>query len=229
MKATEKRIAQVLLRDCGRTFAEELGIDLRAGDASSLFRLLCVSLLFSTRISHSIALKAANSIYTRGWTTPQRMTASTWEQRVRALDNAGYVRYDERTATRLGEAAQLLFDLYNGDLRKLRAEAGYKPDQERRLLREFKGIGDVAVDIFFREAQVAWSELFPFADAKAVESAKKLGLKADPKSLAALVKTRIDFARLMAALVRVQLDRKHDGIIEAASRTHIPSEVRTPF
>jgi len=217
MKPTERRIVQVLLRDCGRTFAGELGIDLKTGGASSLFRLLCASLLFSTRISHSIALKAAGSVFARGWTTPQKMAASTWEQRVRALDEAGYVRYDERTATRLGEAAQLSLDLYQGDLGKLRADAGYRPDRERKLLKEFNGIGDVAVNIFFREAQVAWPELFPFADAKAVESANKLGLNADPKSLAALVNTRNEFARLMAALVRVQLNHKHDGIIEAAS------------
>lgn len=65
MKPSERCIVQVLLRDCGRTFAEELGIDLETGSASALFRLLCASLLFSTRISHSIALKAAGSIYVR--------------------------------------------------------------------------------------------------------------------------------------------------------------------
>jgi hypothetical protein len=99
MKPTEKRIVQVLLRNYGRTFAEELGIDLKTDAPSSLFRLLCAAMLFSTRISHSIALKAAESIYAHDWTTPQKMAASTWGQRVRALDEAGYVRYDERTAT----------------------------------------------------------------------------------------------------------------------------------
>ncbi len=152
------------------------------------------------------------------------MAASTWGQRVRALDEAGYVRYDERTATRLGEAAQLSLDLYGGDLRKLRLEARTRPDQERRLLKEFKGIGDVAVNIFFREVQVAWPELFPFADVKALEGAKKLGLKADPGSLAAFVKTRVEFARLMAALVRVQLDDRHDTIIEAARGHAFPDQ-----
>jgi hypothetical protein len=133
------------------------------------------------------------------------------------LDEAGYVRYDERTATRLGEAAKLALDLYNGDLSSLRVEARYRPDQERILLKQFNGIGDVGVNIFFREAQVAWPELFPFADAKAMESVKKLGLKADPELIAALVKSRVEFTRLMAALVRVQLNHKHHEIMEAAS------------
>jgi len=92
------------------------------------------------------------------------------------------------------------------------------PDLERALLKEFNGIGDIAVNIFFREAQVAWPELFPFIDAKAAESAAKLGLQADPQSLAALVRTKTKFSRLTAALVRVQLSHKHEEVIQAAAR-----------
>ena len=48
----------------------------------------------------------------------------------------------------------MLLNRCGGDLRNLREEAGCKPDKERKLLKEFKGIGDVGVGIFFREAQV---------------------------------------------------------------------------
>jgi len=219
MRPTAKRIVEILMQDCGRTFAEELEIDLSTDDPASLFRLLCACLLFSTRISHAIALKAARSLSAHGWTTPQKMAGSTWGQRVRALDEAGYVRYDERTATMLGETVQLLLDLYHGDLRELREKAGRQPDQERKLLKEFSGIGDVGVNIFFREAQVVWPELFPYVDAKAAASAAQFGLEANPKTLAALMKTKDGFARLMAALVRVQLTRRHDEILDAARKS----------
>ena len=131
------------------------------------------------------------------------MAASSWEQRVRALDEGGYVRYDERTSTMLGETAEMLIDLYQGDLRKLRAAAGTDPARERKLLDQFKGVGNVAVNIFFRETQLAWPELFPFADDKALASAKQLGLPADAHKLASLVRGRQDFVRLVSALVRV--------------------------
>jgi hypothetical protein len=49
-----------------------------------------------------------------------------------------------------------LLDRYRGDLRRLRAEAGQDPQRERQLLKVVKGLGEVGVDIFFREAQVAW-------------------------------------------------------------------------
>ena len=132
------------------------------------------------------------------------------------MDEGGYVRYDERTSMMLGETAQRLLDLYQGDLRKLRIAAEREPARERSLLDQFKGVGDVAVNIFFREAQLAWPELFPFADEKALASAKKLGLPADSKKLAALVRSRRDFVRVVSALVRVQLEHRHDEILAAS-------------
>ena len=173
--------------------------------------------MFSTRIGHNIASKSARVLFERGWTTPERMAATTWEQRVQALDEGGYVRYDERTSTMLGETAKMLMDLYQGDLRKLRAAAEHDPARERYLLDQFKGVGDVAVNIFFREAQLAWPELFPFADEKALVSAKKLGLPAEPEKLATLVRTRRDFVRLVSALVRVQLEHRYNEIVVAAA------------
>jgi hypothetical protein len=51
--------------------------------------------------------------------------------------------------------------------------------------------------------------------------AAKLGLKGDPKTLALLVTNKEEFARLEAALVRVQLAHRHDEILDAARRkTH---------
>jgi len=206
---------RILLKRYGRTFAEDLGID-AANEPSPLFCLLISALLFSTRISHTIAAKSARILFERGWTTPESMAATTWEQRVQALDEGGYVRYDERTSTMLGEAARMLIDLYQGDLRKLRLAAKRDPAREHYLLDQFKGVGDVAINIFFREAQLAWPELFPFADEKALASAKKLGLPADPEKLRALARSRLNFVRLMSALVRVQLEHKHDEILAAA-------------
>ncbi len=216
-RSNSRTTARILLKLYGRTFAEDLEIDAGTNEPSPLFCLLISALLFSTRISHNIASKSARVLFERGWTTPERMAATTWEQRVQALDQGGYVRYDERTSNMLGETAKMLMDLYQGDLRKLRAAAGRDPARERYLLDRFKGIGDVAVNIFFREAQLAWPELFPFADEKALVSAKKLGLPADPEKLAALVRSRRNFVRLVSALVRVQLEHRHDEVVLAAA------------
>jgi hypothetical protein len=120
---------------------------------------------------------------------------------------AHYVRYDESTATALGDGAQLLHDEYRGDIRRLRQAADGDLDRLRQSLRGFPRLGPVGVDIFCREAQAVWPELRPYFDRKTLDGARKVGLPADPDQLARLVSTD-DLANLSAALVRVTLDRR---------------------
>jgi hypothetical protein len=213
--ASQKDTARALLDRHGRTFADELGIDVVKGTPSALFRLLCAATLMSARIGSPIAVEAARNLAKRGWRTPRKLAESTWEQRVKALNEAGYARYQERTATMLGDLTELLLARYGGDLRKLREEAEHDPKAERRLLKQFKGLGDVGVDIFFREVQVAWDELMPFADRRALDAAGRLKLPKDPSKLAKLVGTG-DYPRLVAALVRVELEDDYDAVRRAA-------------
>ncbi len=216
-KPGEKEIVWALLDRHGLTFSKELGIAVEKNTPLPLFRLLCASLLFSARISARIAVRAAKALGKEGWTTPQKMAASTWEERAKTLNEAGYARYDERTSAMLGDTTEMLLDRYGGDLRNLREEAERDPDRERRLLKQFKGIGDVGVDIFFREVQAAWKELYPFADRRALEGARKLNLKDDAGALCRLVGEG-EFPRLVAALVRVQTEGDQEEVLEEARR-----------
>jgi len=212
---TEETLVAALLDRHGTSFAGELDIDLAANTPSGLFRWLCASILMSARISSGNAMRAAKALADAGWTTPQAMAASSWEERVKVLNANGYARYDESTARMLGEDAAILLVTYDGDLRRLREKAGGDPAAVRTLLKEFKGIGDVGANIFCREAQIAWDELHPFADRKALASATKLGLPGSADALAALV-DRADFPRLAAALVRCDLAGDHEAVRKAA-------------
>jgi hypothetical protein len=115
----------------------------------------------------------------------------------------------------LGEMAEAALERWRGDLRRLREEANRDPKRERNLLKQFKGMGDVGVDIFFREAQAGWDELRPFADRRALDAARRLSLGRDAKALARLADGR-DFDRLVAALVRTELSDDYDEIRAAA-------------
>lgn len=214
-RPSKKAIVAALLDQRGTTFAAEAGINVERNTPSPLFRLLCLSLLQSARINSEIAMQAAKGLAKRRWTTADAMLDSTWKQRVDVLNDAGYARYQERTATMLEDTARLLADRWKSDLRQLRDEADRDPAAERKLLKEFKGLGDVGVDIFFREVQAAWDELYPFADRRALAGAEKLGLGGSAKELARQV-SRNDFVPLLAALVRVELAGEHDVIREAA-------------
>jgi len=209
------RIVSALLEQHGQTFTEELGIDVRDNTPAPLFQTLCLALLFSARIRASMAVDAMRAILDAGWTTAEHMARSSWQSRVRVLNDAGYARFDEKTSTMLGETSNFLIERHGGDLRRLRKRADRKPSEERRLLTEFKGIGDVGVDIFFRDVQAAWPELRPFADRKSLEGAQRLGLPASGAKLSELVDER-DFPRLVTALVRMELAGDADAIQAAA-------------
>jgi hypothetical protein len=214
---SKDQIVKALLERHGQTYAAELGIDLERNTPSGLYRWLCAATLLSARIGADLAMQAARALADQGWITAQKMADTTWEQRTRTLNQAGYARYDESTSRMLGDTAEMLLDKYQGDLRRLRDAAGRDPGRERTLLKECKGIGDVGADIFCREAQVAWDELFPFADRRALEAAGRLGLEDDAARLAGRV-SRKDYPRLLAALVRTGLGKDFDGVLEAASR-----------
>jgi hypothetical protein len=215
MAASKDRIVAALLERHGRTYADELGLDLARNTPSVLFRWMCASLLLSARISSDIAMHAARALAEQGWTTAERMAGSSWEERTRTLNASGYARYDERTSRMLGDTSSLLVEAYGGDLRKLREAAGRDPQQERSLLKRFKGLGDVGVDIFFREVQIAWDELHPFADQRALKAAEQLGLPPDAEGLAGQV-SRAEFPRLVAALIRAGLAKDLDAVAEQA-------------
>ncbi|MGN6551819.1 MAG: hypothetical protein ACTHJ3_18260 [Pararhizobium sp.] len=213
---THRHIVKALLEEHGRTFCDELGIDIEKNTPSPLFQWLCASILLSARIRSDIAVSAAQALARNGWTTPEKMADSTWECRTRTLNCAGYARYDESTARMLKDTTSMLLEEYRGDLRVLRDAAEYDPAGERRRLIAFKGMGEVGVDIFFREVQTAWDELYPFADKKALKAAHRLGLPTTAEGLAALV-SRKDYPRLLAALVRTDLDHDYDAMLHRAA------------
>ncbi|MFI9379991.1 endonuclease [Kutzneria sp. NPDC052558] len=184
-----------LLDDYGRTYASEAGITLRDKPAP-LYQLLVLATLQSTRIRADIAAAAAKELFTAGFRTPQRMLDATWQQRVDALGRGGYARYDESTATRLGDGAELLLKTWRGDLRRLRSP--------HRELQQFPGIASAGADIFCREVQAVWPRLRPFFDQRSLDAAQRYGLPTDPKKLAGLVPDD-QVAVLATALVRSTL------------------------
>jgi hypothetical protein len=195
-----------LLDEAGQTYAAQAGIRLEDKPAA-LYRLLVLAVLLSTRIRADIAVAAARELVSAGLGTPKAMLEASWQDRVDALGRAHYKRYDESTATALGDGARLLLDEYRGDLRRLRERAAGDPVKIKELLTEFPRLGPVGADIFAREAQAVWPELAPGLDGKALDGARRVGLPDSPEELTALV-PRQRQAELASALVRVALDKK---------------------
>ncbi|MFC3575111.1 endonuclease [Streptomyces yaanensis] len=209
------RVIEELVAEYGHTYAEEAGIRLK-DTPQPLYRLLLMALLLSARIRTSIALATVRALHDAGLNDPRRMAGADWQERVDALGRGGYRRYDERTATQLGDGAELLTERWSGDLRRMREEAGQDVSALRRLLQEIPGMGPAGADIFLREVQRVWPEVAPRLDAKALSGAERLGLPKDPEKLVELAGDT-EPAVLAAALVHAALDKKvAEGVLEHA-------------
>ncbi|GAA1832235.1 endonuclease [Actinomadura chokoriensis] len=207
-------VVKKLLRESGRTFAEEAGITLKDQPAA-LFKLLVLANLLSARISSDIAVSAARELFEAGGGTARGMGRLSWQDRVDALGRGHYVRYDESTASRLGDTAEIVQDKYKGDLRRLAIESGRDPGKAGDLLQEFPGVGPTGADIFCREAQAIWPWLRPYVDDQVKKGADRLGLPTGAGELAEEVPDK-DLARFTAALVRVAHDKKLADQLKAA-------------
>jgi endonuclease III len=213
----EEAVVRVLLDQYGRAYANEAGIRLRDTPAP-LYQLLVLATLLSARISADIALAATRELFAAGYRTPRAMRAASWQDRVDALGRGHYRRYDERTATMLGDGADLLLRRWHGDLRALRDEAGGDVRRITALLTEFPGIGPAGADIFLREVQAVWPQVSPYVDDRVLAGAGKVGLPPDPAALAALAGSADRLAGLAAALVRVsRSSRAADEVTAAAA------------
>jgi len=199
---TAKRTVAALLALHPRSHAEELGIDIASGRPRALARWLFACIVaVGGGVRTGPAAEAARALHAGGLCIPDKLAIARVNAVARILRNAGCARFDEQVARSLVRTARALRDQYQGDLRALRAEAERDPKRERALLMRLQGIGATGADMFLREAQAAWVELRPYADARVLAGAQRRDLPSAPTALAKLVKPEA-FHRVAAALVR---------------------------
>ncbi|BBZ69649.1 endonuclease [Mycobacterium paraseoulense] len=197
------RSVRGLLDAAGTTYAAEARIKL-SDKPMPLFQLLVLCMLASKPIDAAIATSAARELFKAGLRTPSAVLAAQRQTMIDAFGRAHYVRYDESSATRLADMAERVRDEYSGDLRRLAERSRHDVAAAKRLLKEFKGIGDTGADIYLREVQDVWTWVRPYFDDRATAAARRLDLPTQPDKLGALAPQ--GNARLAAALVRLSLD-----------------------
>jgi endonuclease III len=217
MSSNPQVIVRELLGRCGSSYAEEAGIRL-ADRPGPLYQLLVLATVASARISADIAVAAARELFAAGYRSPKAMSEASWQDRVDALGRGHYRRYDESTATMLGDAADLLSSRWHGDLRRLRDEGGSDARAIASLLTEFPGIGPTGASIFLREVQGVWPAVSPYVDAAMTSGAHRVRLPGDREALAGLLSESGQPVRLAAALVRVSLSQRAASEVTAAVR-----------
>ena len=70
------------------------------------------AMLTSARISHELAARSVSCLIDAGYHDIHTLKNSSWEERTEALTKGGYTHYREKTATMLGELADLVLEKY---------------------------------------------------------------------------------------------------------------------
>jgi endonuclease III len=132
-------------------YSRDLGIDLKSGEETELFKWFLACLLFGKPIQQEVARRAYEEFVKEGLTTPQAILRAGWDRLVEVLDRAHYVRFDFSTATKLLEVCRTLIEQYGtlSDLFRLSQDSA---DFIRRL-QAFKGVGPTTTRIFLRDAR----------------------------------------------------------------------------
>lgn len=209
------RIVADLLQHHGRMFSEELGIRIRHGRPGAVERWLLASMLLGCRVTPERAARAFQALEAAGWSHLGRLQSMSGDERAAVLEQAGITRFDECRGRLID------FDVgpLSGEpgLEALREEAGHDPDLERSLFIDRFGLDDGTVDVFFREVQLVWDELWPFADRQALEAARRLEIGETAEDLCLLVDPD-DFVPLVSALIRASIagSREFGELLKAA-------------
>jgi hypothetical protein len=96
-----------------RSTDEGLGIELDR-DPTEVERWALAATLYGNRISTQIATHTYRVLEDAGVRTIEDAGRRSWDELVALLDEDGYVRYDERTASRLLALARVVGDRHGG-------------------------------------------------------------------------------------------------------------------
>ncbi len=202
--------ARRIVRELGGRFSIELGIEVDR-DPAAVERWALAATLFGNRIPAETAMRTYRVLARAGVRTIEDAGGRTRPELVTLLDEGGYVRYDERTATRLLALADVIADRFGGGLAAL-GEHIEQPADLEQALRDLPGWGPVAVHAFLRELRGLWPGAALGLDDRTVLAARHLRLPDELEGLSALADAaHLDVRDLEAALVRLSLCHRFEG------------------
>ncbi|KAJ5799929.1 uncharacterized protein N7518_001997 [Penicillium psychrosexuale] len=173
------------------------------------------SMIKARPISHELTQRTIKKLIEADYHDIDVLSKSTWEDRTKVLQEGSYNRYREQCATNLGELAKLVVERYDGDLNNLLKQAAGKIDKARILLKEVRGMGDLAVEVFFNNVQGIWPSIAPCLDSRSLKTAAEIGIGTDlGKIYNVLERDPVRMSRFANGLSEVRLEKRQDLIEE---------------
>jgi hypothetical protein len=203
-KETAQKINQVL-NDFGRSPLHNTPLSISLDATPGIILAMAMDALVKARpISHELAQRTIKTLIEAGYHDINTLSNSSWDDRVAVLADGGYNRYREQCATNLGELAKLVLNKYgqllsldvasssgavlcqnvsnmasDGDLNNLLYQAACNRVEAGILMKEIKGMWDLAVEVFFNNVQSVWPCIAPFVDSRSLKTAVDIGIGDD--------------------------------------------------
>ncbi|EOO03358.1 putative d-amino acid oxidase protein [Phaeoacremonium minimum UCRPA7] len=176
------------------------------------------ALLSSTRISHTLAAKTLSCLVDENYHDIHVLHKTSWQERTEVLTAGGFTHYREKTATYLGDLAELIKTKYDDDASELLPYPSKQPEAEmnkegsvtllKTRLEEIKGLGPMGIDIFLGSIQGFFAYVAPFLDSRSRETANAIGLGDEVDGLYAAVDGDASrMAELQVALTTIRLEK----------------------
>ncbi|CAI7652652.1 unnamed protein product [Penicillium glandicola] len=137
------------------------------------------ALIKARPISHELTQKTIRKLIEASYHDIDVLSNTSWQDRTMVLQEGGYNRYREQGATNLGELAKLVVEQYDGDLNNLHKKADGKIQKAKILLKDIRGMGDLAVEVFLNNVQSVWPSIAPTLDSRSLKTAAEMGIGTD--------------------------------------------------
>ncbi|KAJ5123120.1 hypothetical protein N7448_009217 [Penicillium atrosanguineum] len=171
------------------------------------------AMLKSRPVQHGLSQRTVNHLIEVGYHDVNKLSDSTWEERTDVLRESGYNRYREQAATNLGALAEFVQEKYDGDLNNLLQQGRAERDEVGRLVKDIKGVGDLAEELFLNNVQSVWPSMTPFVDSRSLKTADEIGIGTDVEAIYdAVQRDPMKMSRLANGLSTVRLEYRQQGI-----------------
>ncbi|OQD84892.1 hypothetical protein PENANT_c011G03959 [Penicillium antarcticum] len=196
-KETTQKINQVI-NDFGRSPLHDTPLSNTLTASPDIVLAMTIDALIKARpISHGLAQRTINKLIEAGYHDINILSNSSWEDRVSVLAEGGYNRYREQY----------------GDLNNLLHQASFNRDEAGILMKEIKGVGDLAVEVFFNNVQSVWPCIAPFVDSRSLKTAVYVGIGEDLDYIyKVLEEDPVRMSWFANGLSEVRLEKKQDVI-----------------
>ncbi|KAJ5670542.1 FAD dependent oxidoreductase [Penicillium maclennaniae] len=171
-----------------------------------LLAMIIDAMLKSRPIQHDLSRKTVNHLIEMGYHDVNKLSETTWEERTDVLREVDIIGIENRLRP-------TWVRWRNGDLNKLLERGEAEREKVGTLIKDIKGVGDLAEELFLSNVQSVWPSMAPFVDSRSLKTADEIGIGRDLEVIYDAVQhDPMKMSQLANGLSTVRLEHRQQDI-----------------